>query len=80
MMESICFVRGRTKDEQDVVRESGDTGKGDDEVVEDVLENVLIINNINIVYIITSTIMYCVYISHHLYEFQYYMLYTILVI
>ena len=35
------------------------------------------INNINIVYIITSTIMYCVYISHHLYEFQYYMLYII---
>ena len=31
--------RRRTKDGQDVVRESSKTSKGDDEVVEDVLEN-----------------------------------------
>ena len=39
MMREYMLVRGRTKDEQDVVRESGETSKGDDEVVEDVLEN-----------------------------------------
>ena len=31
--------RERTKDGQDVVRESSETSKEDDEVVEDVLEN-----------------------------------------
>ena len=33
------LVRGRNKDGQDVVRESSETSKGDDELVEDVLEN-----------------------------------------
>ena len=36
MMREYMQGRGRTKDGQDVVRESSDTGKGDDE---DVLEN-----------------------------------------
>ena len=39
MMREYMLVRGRTKDGQDVVRESSETSKGDDEVVEDVLEN-----------------------------------------
>ena len=33
------LVRRRTKDGQDVVRESSETSKEDDEVVEDVLES-----------------------------------------
>ena len=39
MMREYMLCRGRTKDGQDVIRESSDTGKEDDEVVEDVLEN-----------------------------------------
>ena len=39
MMREYMLGRGRTKDGQDVVRESSETSKEDDEVVEDVLEN-----------------------------------------
>ena len=39
MMREYMLCRGRTKDGLGVVRESSDTGKEDDEVVEDVLEN-----------------------------------------
>ena len=38
MVREYMLGRGRTKDGQDVVRESSETSKGDDEVV-DVLEN-----------------------------------------
>ena len=38
MVREYMLGRGRTKDGQDVVRESSETCKGDDEVV-DVLEN-----------------------------------------
>ena len=38
MMREYMLVRVRTKDGQDVVRESSETSKGDDEVVEDVLD------------------------------------------
>ena len=38
MVREYMLGRGRTKDGQDVVRESSETSKGDDEVVEDVLD------------------------------------------
>ena len=39
MVREYMLGRGRTKDGQDVVRESIETSKEDEEVVEDVLEN-----------------------------------------
>ena len=39
MVREYMFGRGRTKDGQDVGRESSDTSREDDGVVEDVLEN-----------------------------------------